>query len=58
MFYRNDRDTTFTDVSYDAGIGKIGIPFLGWEIDFLDYDNDGCLDLMEIIGHIYPAAGR
>ena len=41
-----------------SGIGKISVPFLGWGDGFLDYDNDGWLDLMFINGHIYPAADR
>ena len=41
VLYRNDGDANFTDVSYQAGITKQTIPFLGWGIGFLDYDNDG-----------------
>ena len=41
-----------------SGIGKKSIPFLGWGTGFLDYDNDGWLDLMFVNGHIYPAADR
>jgi hypothetical protein len=58
VLYRNDGDATFTDVSYEAGIGKLSIPFVGWGAAFLDYDNDGWLDLMEINGHVYPAADK
>jgi hypothetical protein len=48
----------FTEVSMRSGIGKISNPFLGWGAGFIDYDNDGWLDLMFINGHIYPAADR
>ena len=41
-----------------SGIGQISIPFLGWGDGFLDYDNDGWLDLMFVNGHIYPAPTR
>ena len=34
------------------------MPFLGWGAGFMDYDNDGWLDLLFINGHIYPAADR
>ena len=54
LFY-NDGKGSFTEVGMRAGIGKVSIPFLGWGTGFLDYDNDGWLDLMMINGHIYPA---
>jgi hypothetical protein len=53
--YRNDGDTSFTDVSYAAGIANLTIPFLGWGTGFLDYDNDGLLDIFFANGHVYPA---
>ena len=52
--YRNDGDANFTDVSYEMGIAEPTVPFLGWGAAFLDYDNDGWLDLMEANGHVYP----
>jgi hypothetical protein len=54
VLFRNDGDGGFTDVSYGAGIAQISIPFLGWGAGFLDYDNDGWLDLLMINGHVYP----
>ncbi len=57
-FYRNDGDANFTDVSYQMGIAEPTIPFLGWGTAFLDYDNDGWLDLMEVNGHVYPQADQ
>jgi len=56
LVFRNEGDTSFNDVSIPSGIGKVSIPFLSWGTGFLDYDNDGWLDLMFINGHIYPAA--
>jgi hypothetical protein len=40
---RNNRDGTFTDVTFDAGLGKVFYPTetAAWA----DYDNDGWLDL-------------
>ncbi|MBV9625583.1 MAG: CRTAC1 family protein [Acidobacteria bacterium] len=56
--YRNDGEATFTDVSYAAGIANVTIPFLGWGTGFLDYDNDGLLDLFFANGHVYPGVDR
>jgi len=56
--YRNEGDATFTDVSYRAGIGNVTIPFLGWGIGFIDYDNDGLLDLFIANGHVYPGVDQ
>jgi hypothetical protein len=54
--YRNDGDANFTDISYDAHIADLTIPFLGWGTAFLDYDNDGWKDLLEVNGHVYRNA--
>ncbi len=56
--YRNDGDANFTDISYQMGIAEGTVPFLGWGTAFLDYDNDGWLDLIEANGHVYPEADR
>lgn len=58
LLFRNEGGAAFTEMSMQSGIGKVSVPFLGWGIGFLDYDNDGWLDLMCINGHIYPAADR
>ncbi|MGA7107543.1 MAG: CRTAC1 family protein [Terracidiphilus sp.] len=54
VLYHNDGDASFTDVSYKAGVAQTTIPFVGWGDGFLDYDNDGWLDLFEVNGHVYP----
>jgi hypothetical protein len=54
VLFHNDGDASFTDVSYKAGIAQPTIPFVGWGDGFLDYDNDGWLDLFEVNGHVYP----
>ncbi|HKN34630.1 MAG TPA: CRTAC1 family protein [Terriglobales bacterium] len=56
--YRNDGETSFTDVSFAAGIANATIPFLGWGTGFLDYDNDGFLDIFVVNGHVYPGVDK
>ena len=46
VLYHNDGDASFTDVSYKAGMAQTTIPFVGWGDGFIDYDNDGWLDLV------------
>jgi hypothetical protein len=54
VLYHNDGDASFSDVSYKAGIAQTTIPFVGWGDGFLDFDNDGWLDLFMVNGHVYP----
>jgi hypothetical protein len=58
LLFQNEGNASFNEVSMFSGIGKVSIPFLSWGTGFLDYDNDGWLDLMFVNGHIYPAADR
>jgi len=58
LLFRDEGGANYSEVAMFSGIGKISIPFLSWGTGFLDYDNDGWLDLMFINGHIYPAADR
>src|SRR6266446_5821378 len=51
--YRNDGDGYFSDVSFRVGLGNPMIPFLGWGTGFLDFDNDGLLDVFVANGHVY-----
>ena len=50
VLYHNDGDTNFTDLTSFAGLGEVTLPF-GWGTSFLDYDNDGWLDLIVANGH-------
>jgi len=56
VLYHNDGDNNFTDVTFQTGLGEVSIPFLGWGTSFVDYDNDGWLDLFVVNGHVYPVA--
>jgi hypothetical protein len=54
VLYHNDGSASFSDVSYKAGVAQVTIPFVGWGDGFIDYDNDGWLDLFMVDGHVYP----
>jgi hypothetical protein len=53
--YHNNGDGTFTDVSSQAGLGG-DYPDVKWGCGWIDYDNDGWLDLLQVNGHVYPNA--
>src|SRR3989440_2510548 len=54
VLYHNDGEGNFTDLTFQAGLGELTIPFLGWGTGFIDYDNDGWKDLFVANGHVYP----
>jgi hypothetical protein len=56
--YRNEGDSSFFDVTYAAGLGQPTIPFLGWGTGFLDFDNDGLLDIFVANGHVFIGVDR
>jgi len=56
--YRNDGGDNFSDVTYRAGLGDPTVPFLAWGAGFLDFDNDGLLDIFIANGHVYPEVDR
>jgi hypothetical protein len=51
--YHNNGDGTFSDVTFASGVG-INNQYVAWGCGFIDYDNDGWSDLMQINGHVYP----
>ena len=51
--YHNNGDGTFTDLSLNSGVG-INNTYVGWGCGFIDYDNDGWTDIVQINGHVYP----
>ncbi len=51
--YHNNGDGTFSDVSFSAGVG-INNNYVAWGCGFIDYDNDGWTDIVQVNGHVYP----
>lgn len=54
--YENLGDGVFSDKSYPAGISVPSGQFIGWSSSFLDYDNDGDVDIFKSNGelkHLY-----
>ena len=49
--YQNRHDETFDDIAAPSGIATATRLMSGWGLKFLDYDNDGNLDLMIANGH-------
>ena len=54
--YRNNGDGTFNDVTFASGIG-INNQYVAWGCGFVDYDNDGWPDILQVNGHVYPEIG-
>jgi hypothetical protein len=50
--YRNEGDGSFRDVSLPVGLGEVCTPFVAFGCKFLDYDNDGLLDIAIANGHV------
>jgi hypothetical protein len=48
--YHNNSDGTFTDVTYNSGIGNKAILLSGVAAKFIDYDNDGWPDIIQANG--------
>ena len=56
--YRNEGEGNFSDVTYQSNLADPTIPFLAWGTGFLDFDNDGLLDIFVANGHVYPGVDR
>ena len=49
--YKNEEGLLFVDTTVDSGLRQPTLPFVGFSPLFLDYDNDGDLDLFCANGH-------
>lgn len=54
--YKNMGNGIFTDQSYNSGIAMPAGQFVGWSSSFIDYNNDGLIDIYKANGalkHLY-----
>lgn len=56
--YRNNGDGTFSDIVYEANLGKESYLFVGFGTRLFDYDNDGYSDIFIANGHIIEAIAQ
>ena len=56
--YRNLGSGLFADATLPSGLGAATLRFLGFGAVFLDYDNDGSLDLAIANGHVLDNASH
>jgi len=51
--YLNQGNNNFDDITYAAGLGRIRT-WLGWGVQFYDFDNSGWPGIFVANGHVYP----
>jgi hypothetical protein len=55
--YHNNGDGTFAEVTTEAGV-NLDLLGVKWGCGFIDYDNDGWPDILQVDGHVYPGVDR
>lgn len=58
LLYHNEKTQFFTDVSFTSGVGAVTLPYFKWAVEFLDYNNDGLLDIFVANGHLQENIAR
>lgn len=54
ILYRQDGSLSFMDASFASRLAPTSVPFVGWGTEFVDFENDGWVDLLVVNGHVYP----
>lgn len=57
-FWHNNGDGTFDEITYELGLGKVSIPMSGFGTRFLDYNNDGNIELFVHNGHPFEPINK
>lgn len=52
--YHNKGADGFEDVSWPSQIAQVSHPYVAWGTSFVDFSNDGWLDIFVANGHVYP----
>ena len=55
--YVNNGAASFQDRSTVSGLGAGSLPYTGWGTTWIDYDNDGWLDLLAVNGTVIASPG-
>lgn len=55
--YRNIGAGIFEDVVVKAGLA-VNPQYVGWGVGFVDFDNDGWLDVFQANGHVFPGLAK
>lgn len=50
--YRNGGEFPFRELSRSSGLTRFTVPYVGWGVRFIDYDNDSDQDLFIVNGHV------
>jgi enediyne biosynthesis protein E4 len=58
QLFRNGADGVFRDVARDLGLAAPSMPLSGFGARFLDYDNDGRVDLLVANGHPFAPVAK
>jgi len=58
VLFRNEGNGLLSDVTFQAALVEPTIPFLKWGTGFLDFDNDGLLDIFVANGHVFPVVDK
>ena len=54
--YQNTGKGSFTDVTRESGMTKLGLPKSGYSPTIADFDNDGLKDIFVSRGHVQSLA--